>query len=89
MDADMTVMSEKGQIVIPSRIRKRLNMARGTRFAIISSKDGILLRRVKTPTKAELLKDLQTITAEMSKDLKAMGMTEKDVIEIAVKGRKR
>lgn len=89
MDADMTVMSEKGQIVIPSRIRKRLNMARGTRFAIISSKDGILLKPVKTPTKAELLKDLQAMTHEISMELKSRGITEKEVIEIALRSRKR
>ncbi len=89
MDADMTVMSEKGQIVIPSRIRKKMNAGRGTRFAVVSSKDGILLKRVKTPTRMEILKELQAITKGMSDDLKALGMTEKEVIEIAVNARKR
>jgi AbrB family looped-hinge helix DNA binding protein len=89
MDADMTVMSEKGQVVIPSRIRRRMKMARGTRFAVVSSKDGILLKRVRSPTKMELLKELEAITKGMSDDLKAMGMTEKEVIEIAVNARKR
>ena len=89
MDADMTVMSEKGQVVIPSRIRKRMNAGRGTRFAVISSRDGILLRRVKTPSKEEILKDLQAITHEVSMELKSRGISEKEVIEIAVKARKR
>ena len=89
MDADMTVMSEKGQVVIPSRIRKRMNAAKGTRFAVIDAGDGILLKRMKTPTKAELLKDLQAITHEVSMELKSRGITEKEVIEIALKARKR
>ena len=40
-------MSSKGQIVTPSKIRKKLNIHKGSVFAISSEREMIILKKVK------------------------------------------
>ena len=40
----MTVMTSKGQIVVPSKIRRRLNMKKGTKFCLLEKGDQIILQ---------------------------------------------
>ena len=37
-----TVMTAKGQIVIPSRMRKHMNIKKGTRLCVVEKEEGIL-----------------------------------------------
>ena len=39
-----TVMTAKGQVVIPSKIRRRLNMKKGTKLCVIETRDGVELK---------------------------------------------
>ena len=39
-----TVVTAKGQIVIPSRIRRRLNIKRGTKLCVVEKGDQIILQ---------------------------------------------
>ena len=39
-----TVVTAKGQIVIPSRIRRHLNIKKGTRLCVIEKNDEIILQ---------------------------------------------
>ncbi len=39
-----TVVTAKGQIVIPSRIRRHLNIKKGTRLSVIEKSDEIVLK---------------------------------------------
>jgi AbrB family looped-hinge helix DNA binding protein len=39
-----TVVTAKGQIVIPSKIRRRLNIKKGTRLSIVERGNEIILR---------------------------------------------
>ena len=39
-----TVMTAKGQVVIPSKVRRRLNMKKGTRLCVIEKEDGVELK---------------------------------------------
>lgn len=39
-----TVVTTKGQIVIPSKIRQRLNIKRGTKLYIVEKEDQIILQ---------------------------------------------
>jgi len=41
-----TKMSSKGQVVIPARIRKKLEMREGSVLAVTAQKDMIVLKRV-------------------------------------------
>ena len=51
-------MTTKGQVVIPSEIRKELSVASGTKFVVLSDGKNILLKPIEKP-KMEQFKELQ------------------------------
>ena len=44
MNADSSVVSAKGQLVIPARIRRRLGIRSGTRVSIVEDGDRLILQ---------------------------------------------
>jgi len=89
MDVDITKMSSKGQIVIPMHMRKRLNAKEGTLFAVVGTDDSVMLRKVSSPSREEILDSIESMAKEAGALLKKRGMTEKDIIEAALKARGR
>jgi AbrB family looped-hinge helix DNA binding protein len=56
-----TVLSQKGQIVLPSAVRQQMHLEPGQDFeVIIDDEDSILLRRVSRPPNHGLIDLLQT-----------------------------
>jgi AbrB family looped-hinge helix DNA binding protein len=45
-----TKMSSRGQVVIPEKIRERLNLKPGTEFVIIAKGDVVLFKKVSPPS---------------------------------------
>jgi len=76
---DLTKMSSRGQIVIPQNIREQLHVSEGTVFTIISNNDTIILKKLPTPSKEELFKELTKMAKEGKKRLQAKGFTEADL----------
>ena len=72
-------MSSKGQVVIPFDIREEIDAQEGTLFAVIGSKDTIVLKKVETPSKEELIKGLTAIAKEGKKRLQGKGLSEADL----------
>ena len=58
---ELAKASSKGQIVIPSPIRRRLGIKRGSVFAVIARKDMIVLKKLETGMKPEDLRTLKLI----------------------------
>ena len=58
---ELTKASSKGQIVIPTNIRKKLNIKKGSVFAITSKKDMIALKKLDTKIKPEDLRTLKLL----------------------------
>lgn len=50
---DITSVSTKGQIVIPSDIRKSLSLESGSKLIVIQDGDNILLKPIQRPSKSE------------------------------------
>ena len=82
MDVEMIRMSSKGQIVIPQSIREEMHASEGTVFAVVSGKDSIVLKKVATPSKDELISELREIAKEGIKRAEKLGIKEKDVLGI-------
>ena len=80
-------MSSKGQIVIPQDIREELNAKEGTVFAVIGSKDTIVLKKIEMPSKHVLIKELAAIAKEGKKRLEQKRIKESDIPEIVQKSR--
>lgn len=73
----LTAMSSRGQIVLPKKIRTKLNLSEGTQFIVLSDADNILLKPVKIPSLSEFSGVLRN-TREWAS---AAGMTEDDVTD--------
>ena len=82
MPAETIKMSSRGQIVIPRDIREELKASEGTIFSVVSSKDAIILKKISTPSKEELIKELGAIALEGRKRAEKLGIKESNVPEL-------
>jgi len=88
MPAETIKMSSRGQIVIPQDIREEIKASEGTIFSVVSSKDAIILKKISTPSKEELIKEIESIAREGRKRAERLGIKERDVPELVQRGRK-
>ena len=58
---ELTKASSKGQIVIPSLVRRRLGIKRGSVFAVSAKKNMIVLKKLEVGMKPEDLRTLRLI----------------------------
>ncbi len=89
MEVETTKMSSKGQIVIPQDLREELDIEEGTLFAIMGTKDTIILKKLETPSKESLIKDLEDMAKQGRKRLESRGIKEKDINDLVHKARRR
>lgn len=87
MNIDTIKMSSKGQIVIPQDIREELGFEEGTLFAVAGSGDTIVLKRITTPSKESLIKELEKVAKSARPRLQKMGVRESDLPGIVGKSR--
>ena len=82
-------MSSKGQVVIPKGIRNEIRANDGTVFAVVSGgNDSVILKKIKTPSKEELIAELGIMAKEGRKRAEKLGMGEKDVPALVEKLRR-
>lgn len=79
MNVETIRMSSKGQVVIPQDIREELQVDEGTVFAVVGSRDTIILKKITTPSKEELIKDLGLFAKKAKIKLQSRGITENDL----------
>ena len=82
MTVETVRMSSKGQIVVPQDIREEIHVVEGTIFAVVGSKDTIILKKIATPSKEELLNDLEKIAKKGRERARKLGVKESDVPEL-------
>lgn len=58
---ELTRSSSKGQIVIPSAVRRRLGIKEGSVFAVSAKNDMLVLKKLETRLQAENLRTLKLI----------------------------
>ncbi len=85
---EITKMSSKGQVVIPREIRDILKVEEGSIFAVIGNKDSIVLKKIETPSKNDLIKELEKIAIEGRKRAEKLGIKESHVHNIIERVRK-
>ena len=78
-------MSSKGQVVIPQDVREELNAGSGTVFAIVGTRDTVVLKKISTPSKEELISDLEAIGREGKRRLQKKGFKESDIVGLVHK----
>lgn len=75
-------MSSKGQLVIPQDIREEMHAQEGTVFMVVGSKDTIILKKIITPSREELIKNLSDFAKKMTPKMEKLGIKESDVPEM-------
>ena len=68
-----TILSSKGQVILPSGLRKKINISKGTKFLIEIDNEKIIL----TPLNRKLYEKLAGSISQKGKLLKAL-ITEKE-----------
>ena len=56
--ADLTILSEKGQVVIPAKIRLRMGLKPKTKFLVYTCNDSVILKKFEEP---DISKELEAI----------------------------
>ena len=85
MSLDFTRLSEKGQIVVPSEVRKKMKLTEGTRFVILGFKDTIVLRKLELSEERLRLKRLLARSREKAEKL---GFSEREIQKLLDSSRK-
>ena len=85
MSLDFTRLSEKGQIVIPSQMRKKMKLKEGTRFVILILDDTIVLRKLELSQEKTRLKQLLTKSREKAE---RFGFSQKEIEQLIKSSRK-
>ena len=88
MAVETIKMSSKGQIVIPQDIREEIDVEEGTIFSVVSNNGTIILKKIETPSKEDLIKEFEAIAKEGRKRAEKLGITESDIPDIIHKIRK-
>ena len=70
-DASTTVLSSKGQVVIPEAIRQRLDLRPGTSFLVMGENDVVILKTIAAPS----LDQFDDLVARARKLAKKEGLT--------------
>ena len=78
MEVETVKMSSKGRIVIPQNIRDGLGASEGTVFAVLGTRDTVVLKRINKPSKEVLIRELEIIAREGRKRAEKLGIKEND-----------
>lgn len=76
MAIDLTRLSERGQIVIPSEVRKQMGLKKGTRLLVVGIDDTLVLRKLELPKERIRLKRLLEKSRQKAEEI---GFTEKEI----------
>jgi len=85
MAIDLTRLSEKGQVVIPNEIRKKMRLKEGMRFVVMGLNDTIVLRKLELTRERLRLKQL--LQRSRTRAAKA-GFTEREIDKLIHETRK-
>lgn len=86
-DISIVTQSSRGQIAIPANIRSRMNLQEGTRFAVYTTGDVIMLKKLEIPTENDFI----TVMKEAQSAAEEAGLKEEDISAAikSVRSRKR
>ena len=84
--AELTILSEKGQVVIPAKIRSKMGLKPKTKFLVYECNDSVILRKFEEP---DLSKELEAMYKRVDERIAKYGeLTQDDIEEEIQKYRK-
>ena len=58
-DPEVTTVTSKGQITIPSRLRKQFGLEKGTKLMVVPTDYGLVLKKIDLPSVGEFQKRVE------------------------------
>ena len=80
MAEELVKMSDKGQLVVPRRIREKEGFRTTDRFVAIEVRDGVLFKKVEVP---DVKIDFKSLSKEITSHFKKHNIKQSDVAEAA------
>ena len=84
--ADVTVVSEKGQVVIPQTIRKKLGIEPKTKLLVYGYQDAVIMKKLEVP---DIIKELEAMYKRIDKRIARYGELTQDEVEAEIKQYRR
>ena len=75
--ADITIVSEKGQVVIPQTIRKKLGIGPKTKLLIYGYQDAVIMKKLEVPN---VTKELEALYKRVDEKIAKHGELTNDEI---------
>jgi len=76
---EITVMGERGQVVIPKEVRQRLKLAPKTKFLVVAHDDTVMLKKLAIP---KIREEFEKLVEKINKRIAEHGeLTEKEIAE--------
>ncbi len=82
---EITSITSRGQVVIPQKIREKLQLVEGEKFVVIGEDDTIVFKKLKAPS----FKGFDKLLAKTREFAKEKNITEKDVEDSIKESRKK
>lgn len=84
--AELTILSEKGQIVIPARIRSRMGLKAKTKFLVYQCNNSVILTKFEEP---DLSKELEAMYKRIDARIAKYGELSSDEINRIIHERRQ
>jgi AbrB family looped-hinge helix DNA binding protein len=86
-EAEVTVVSGKGQVVIPQSIRQKLGIGPKTKLLVYGYDDAVIMKKLDIP---DVAKDLERLYAKVDKKVAKYGpLSDDDIDQIIQESRRR
>jgi AbrB family looped-hinge helix DNA binding protein len=76
MQVELTRISEKGQLVIPSSLRKEMGIQKSDQFMVFGERGTVILKKIE---KSPIKKSFDEIAKPLQQAAKQMGLTKADL----------
>jgi len=84
--ADVTVVSEKGQVVIPKAIRKKLGIEPKTKLLVYGYQDAVIMKKLEVP---DITKELEAMYKRVDKRIAKYGELTQNEVDDEIKQYRR
>lgn len=79
--ADITVVSDKGQVVIPQNIRKKLGIGPKTKLLVYGYEDAVIMKKLSVP---DVTKELEAMYKRVNSQIAEHGEVTNEEINQAI-----